>query len=52
MAKKSTFTSGDVLSIPLNKLKKSPKNVRKTPHTKADIEALAASIAANGLLPR
>ncbi|WP_420831295.1 ParB N-terminal domain-containing protein [Bradyrhizobium acaciae] len=34
----------------LNKLKKSPKNVRKMPHTEADIEALAASIAAHGLL--
>ena len=36
--------------IPLNRLKQSPKNVRKTPHPKADIEALAASIAAKGLL--
>jgi ParB family chromosome partitioning protein len=42
--------SGTVLFIPLNKLKKSPRNVRKTPHPKADIEALAASIAANGIL--
>jgi hypothetical protein len=32
------------LFIPLNRLKKSPKNVRKTPHPQADIEALAASI--------
>src|SRR6266478_2180708 len=38
------------LFIPLNRLKKSPKNVRATPHPKADIEALAASIAAKGLL--
>lgn len=36
--------------IPLNRLKKSPKNVRKTPHGEADIEALAASIEAKGLL--
>ena len=36
---------GAVLDIPLNKLKKSPKNVRKTPHGDATIEALAASIA-------
>lgn len=36
--------------IPLNLLKKSPKNVRKTPHSEADIEALAASIEAKGLL--
>jgi ParB family chromosome partitioning protein len=42
--------SGSVLFIPLNKLKKSPRNARKTPHTKAEINALAASIAANGML--
>lgn len=42
--------NGTVLFIPLNKLKKSPRNARKTPHAKADIEALAASIAANGML--
>jgi len=36
--------------VPLNKLKKSPKNVRKTPHTKAEIQSLAASIAAIGML--
>ena len=34
--------------ISLNKLKKSPKNVRKTPHGKGHIEALADSIAAHG----
>jgi|HubBroStandDraft_6_1064221.scaffolds.fasta_scaffold97241_1 ParB family chromosome partitioning protein len=49
-SKKNTPKSGDTLFVPLNKLKKSPKNVRKVPHTKAEIEALAASIAANGLL--
>lgn len=32
------------------KLKKSPKNVRKVPHTPAEIEALAASIASLGML--
>jgi hypothetical protein len=32
--------SGAVLFIPLNKLKKSPKNARKTPHSEAEIEAL------------
>ena len=42
--------SGTVLDIPLGKLKKSPKNARRTPHTEAAIEALAASIAAKGLL--
>jgi ParB family chromosome partitioning protein len=45
-----TPASGEVLFVPLNRLKKSPKNARKTPHTKAEIEALAASIAAKGLL--
>lgn len=39
----------DIL-IPLNKLKKSPKNARKTPHSEASIEAYAASIAAKGIL--
>ena len=42
--------STNVLFVPLGKLKKSPKNVRKVPHTKADINALAASIAAVGML--
>jgi ParB family transcriptional regulator, chromosome partitioning protein len=50
MAKKEKPKSGDILFVPLNRVKKSPRNVRKTPHTKAEIEALAASIAANGLL--
>ncbi len=39
-----------VVLIPLNKLKKSPTNARKTPHAKAEIEALAASIHAKGML--
>jgi len=39
-----------VVLIPLNKLKKSPRNARKTPHSKAEIEALAASIQAKGML--
>lgn len=42
--------NGSTLFIPLNKLKKSPRNARKTPHPEADIEALAASIAAHGML--
>ena len=42
--------SENILFVPLNKLKKSPKNVRKVPHTKADIKAFAASIAALGML--
>src|ERR1700710_1022260 len=42
--------SGAVIDVPLNKLKKSPRNARRTPHAEADIEALAASIAAKGVL--
>jgi ParB family transcriptional regulator, chromosome partitioning protein len=36
--------------VPLNKLKKSPRNARRIPHTEAEIAALAASIKAHGLL--
>ncbi len=36
--------------IPLDKLKKSPRNARKTPHSGDTIEAYAASIAAKGIL--
>ncbi|KFI24393.1 plasmid stablization protein ParB [Haematobacter missouriensis] len=42
--------NGAVLFVPLNKLKKSPRNARKTPHSDAHIEALSASIAAKGML--
>ena len=42
--------NGTECFIPLNKLKKSPKNARKTPHSEASIEAYAASIAAKGIL--
>ncbi|TWA88911.1 ParB/RepB/Spo0J family partition protein [Bradyrhizobium stylosanthis] len=42
--------SGTEVLIPLNKLKKSPNNARKTPHSEASIEAYAASIAAKGIL--
>lgn len=41
---------GDIIDVPLNKLKKSPRNARRTPHAEADIETLAASIAAKGVL--
>ncbi len=41
---------GDVIDVSLNKLKKSPRNARRTPHAEADIEALAASIAVKGVL--
>ncbi|MEJ6789539.1 ParB N-terminal domain-containing protein [Brevundimonas sp. BR2-1] len=36
--------------IPLDRLKKSPRNARKTPHAASDVEALAASIAVKGVL--
>jgi ParB family chromosome partitioning protein len=42
--------SKNIVFVPLNKLKKSPKNVRQVPHTKAEVKALAASIAAIGML--
>lgn len=41
---------GTVALIPLNRLKKSPRNARKTPHSAADIEALAASTREKGIL--
>jgi ParB family transcriptional regulator, chromosome partitioning protein len=42
--------NGAVIFVPLNKLKKSPRNARKTPHSQAHIEALAASISVKGML--
>ena len=45
-----TAEHGTTVFIPLNKLKKHPKNARKTPHSEASIEAKAASIAAKGIL--
>ena len=36
--------------VPLNRLKASPKNARKVPHSAATIEAFAASIKAKGVL--
>ncbi|MET4788796.1 ParB family chromosome partitioning protein [Bradyrhizobium japonicum] len=47
---KTVPESGTEVFIPLAKLKKSPKNARKTPHSEAAIEAYAASIAAKGIL--
>lgn len=41
---------GTVCDVPLNRLKKSPKNARRTPHSADAIEALAASIAVKGML--
>ena len=46
----AAITSGSVIDVPLNRLKKSPRNARKAPHGEAAIEALAASIAAKGML--
>jgi ParB family chromosome partitioning protein len=45
-----TVENGATVFIQLNKLKKLPKNARKTPHSEASIEAKAASIAAKGIL--
>jgi ParB family chromosome partitioning protein len=42
--------SGVEIDVPLNKLKKSPKNARKVPHTEAHIAALAASFRAKRML--
>jgi len=41
---------GTIAFIPLNRLKKSPRNARRTPHAAADIEALAASTREKGIL--
>lgn len=40
----------EIQSIPLNLLKKSPRNVRQMPHAGLQIEALADSIQAHGLI--
>ncbi|PSJ56124.1 ParB/RepB/Spo0J family partition protein [Kumtagia ephedrae] len=48
-ATETVAASGEMVFIPLNKLKKSPRNARKTPHTEEEIEAYAASIAAKGM---
>ncbi len=42
--------SGDVIDVPLTKLKKSPRNARKTPHPSEAIEERAASIRAKGVI--
>ena len=41
---------GAVFDAPLNMLKKSPRNARRTPHLDAAVEAMAASIAAKRVL--
>lgn len=47
---KITAETKKIVIVPLGKLKKLPKNVRKVAHTKVDIKAPAASIAALGML--
>jgi ParB family transcriptional regulator, chromosome partitioning protein len=47
---KQLSKTGPKASSRSTKLKKSPKNARKTPHGEASIEAYAASIAAKGIL--
>ncbi|AYM83956.1 hypothetical protein At12D1_40740 [Agrobacterium tumefaciens] len=42
--------TGTEIFIPLNKLRKSPRNARKTPHSEETVETYAASIAAKGIL--
>ena len=41
---------GAEIIVPLNRLKASPRNARKVPHSPATIEAFAASIKAKGVL--
>jgi ParB family chromosome partitioning protein len=43
---------GAVIDVPLSKLKASPRNARKTAHPLEHVEALAASIAAKGMLQK
>lgn len=45
-----TVQHGQDIFVPLDRLKKSPRNARRTPHAAADVEALAASIAVKGVL--
>lgn len=42
--------AGEEIFVPLNKLKKSPKNARKKPHSEAFIESMAASLQFRGLI--
>ncbi|MBS0222351.1 MAG: ParB N-terminal domain-containing protein [Proteobacteria bacterium] len=46
----TVIENGTEIFVPLNKLKKSPRNARRTPHGEAAIEALAGSIAVKGML--
>ena len=49
-AVRPVIQTGEVLEIALDKLKASPRNVRRVSHTAQDIEARAASIRYKGLL--
>jgi len=49
-AERPVIQTGEVREIALNKLKASPKNVRRVSHSAQDIEARAASIRYKGLL--
>jgi ParB family chromosome partitioning protein len=46
----TVIETGTEIFVPLNKLKKSPRNARKTAHSEGHIEALAASIGVKGML--
>ena len=50
MTVQTVIETGAVIEVPLNKLKKHPRNARKTAHTQAHIEALAASMRFKGPL--
>lgn len=49
-AKPVGLQNGSQVLIPLSKVKKSPNNARRPPHSNAAIEACSASIAAKGIL--
>ena len=46
----TTEQDSRILFVPLNKLKKSPRNARKGPHSEATIAARAASTQHKGLI--
>ncbi len=52
METEAGIVTGAEIEIPLNRLKTSPKNARKVPHSQAAIEALAASISAKKMLQK
>lgn len=43
---------GAVIEVPLSRLKRSPRNARRTPHSAEHVEALVGSIAAKGMLQK